>query len=127
MRLLLDTHAFLWWATDPDQLSAPVLQACIDPDTTVLVSLVSAWELQIKAQLGKLQVTTSLDHLFQTQQRNGVQLLPITLGHILHLDQLPLHHKDPFDRLLLAQAIQDELVLVSKDRVFQDYPVSLFW
>jgi PIN domain nuclease of toxin-antitoxin system len=57
----------------------------------------------------------------------GLQLLPITLGHILSLDQLPLYHKDPFDRLLLAQAIQDELVLVSKDRVFQDYPVSLFW
>jgi PIN domain nuclease of toxin-antitoxin system len=72
MRLLLDTHAFLWWATDPDQLSTPVLQACMDPDTTVLVSLVSAWELQIKAQLGKLHVTTSLDHLFRTQERNGV-------------------------------------------------------
>ena len=127
MKLIFDTHAFLWWATDPDQLSPAVRSACADHTTTLLVSVVSAWELQIKTQLGKIRFTSSLEHLFVTQQRDGVQLLPITLTHILYLDQLPLHHKDPFDRLILAQAHVEEAHLVSKDHVFQAYPVKLFW
>lgn len=127
MKLLLDTHTFLWWDNEPSQLSGTIYALCQDPNNELLLSLVSIWEIQIKAQLGKLQLRTALAQVVADQQRNGVTLLPITLPHILALQNLPPHHKDPFDRLLIAQAQNEGASLLSKDAEFADYAVSVLW
>ena len=87
----------------------------------------SIWEIQIEAQLGKLQLRTGLAKIITDQQQNGVTLLPVTLPHILALQQLPVHHKDPFDRLLTTQAQSEGASLLSKDSEFSDYAVSVVW
>jgi PIN domain nuclease of toxin-antitoxin system len=128
MNTLLDTHTFLWWANEPERLSARVRALLENPKMTLLLSVVSLWEIQIKAQSGKLTLTIPLKTLVETQQRtNQIQVLPVTLAHILALDDLPLHHKDPFDRLLIAQANVENAVLASVDAVFGQYPVNVIW
>ena len=128
MRLLLDTHVFIWWDSEPAKLSPRVLALCQDRKNTLLLSVVSAWEIQVKIQLGKLKLYMPLSHLIEGQQEtNALEVLPITLDHVLALEALPAHHKDPFDRLLLAQSTVEDVVLVSKDPVFTNYPVNVVW
>lgn len=128
MNLLLDTQGFLWWSDAPGKLSRTALAALQDPANRLVLSVVSAWEIQIKLSVGKLSLSTSLDHLIKTQQEtNGVRVLPVYLEHIYHLANLPPAHKDPFDRLLIAQAIAEELTLLSADAIFARYPVSVLW
>jgi PIN domain nuclease of toxin-antitoxin system len=118
MKLLLDTHTFIWWYNEPDKLSKPVLTACQDKENLILLSVASAWEMQIKLQSGKLKINLPLAEVIDHQrQDNGMEVLPVTLAHVLALQSLPLHHKDPFDRLLIAQANVKNAVLVSKDAV----------
>lgn len=101
MKLLLDTHTFIWWDREPDLIPFTTLTLMQQADTQLLVSLVSLWEIQIKTQIGKLTLQTPLAEIIAHQQtENGITLLPITLPHILELDNLPQHHKDPFARLL---------------------------
>jgi PIN domain nuclease of toxin-antitoxin system len=125
MKGLLDTHAFIWWDSDPSRLSAPALAFLLDPANTVYLSVVSVWEMQIKHQLGKLNLRTALASIVAQQQGQGIQVLPVTLDHVLALDGLPTPHKDPFDRLLVAQALAEGAVLLSGDVVFAQYPVSV--
>jgi len=128
MKLLLDTHSFIWWANEPEKLSERVLTACEDKKNDLILSVVSVWEMQIKIQLGKLQLRHPLKELVSKQQEtNNLQILPITLEHVLALEDLPNHHRDPFDRLLIAQSRKEKLRLVSKDDVFPRYSVKLFW
>ena len=128
MKLLLDTHTFVWWNSNPAKLSTRVLQLCQDRENIVLFSVVSAWEMQIKLQLGKLKLGLPLSEVIESQrQTNNVQVLPITLAHVLALQNLPAHHKDPFDRLLIAQANEENAVLLSGDSVFAKYSVELIW
>lgn len=128
MKLLLDTHTFIWWDSDPARLSPQVLALCQNRDNTVLLSVVSVWEMQIKSQLGRLTLHTSLTEIVTSQQQsNGIQILPVTLAHVLALDTLPLHHKDPFDRLLISQASLEGATLLSKDTIFTDYAVKVMW
>jgi PIN domain nuclease of toxin-antitoxin system len=128
MRLLLDTHTFIWWDSAPDKLSSQVLALGTDQANEMILSVTSVWEMQIKLQLGKLQLKLPLEEIIKSQQQtNNIQVLPITLAHTLALDGLPMHHKDPFDRLLVAQAGVEELVLVSCDKIFEQYPVKLLW
>ncbi|MBS3964259.1 MAG: type II toxin-antitoxin system VapC family toxin [Methylomonas sp.] len=128
MNLLLDTHVFLWLNDTPEKLSPAALAACQDENNTLFLSLASAWEIQIKQQLGKLELSESLHTLVTTQQQqNGLQLLPIEMAHIEALSQLPSVHRDPFDRLLIAQSIQQHMQIVSADQVFTGYPVELIW
>ena len=104
MRLLLDTHALLWWHEDSDRLSKPASEAIREPGSAVFLSVVNAWEMQIKTQLGKLSITGSVADVIRSEvASNGFRILPVTLDHVYGLGQLPLHHKDPFDRLLVAQ------------------------
>lgn len=128
MKLLFDTHAFIWWDSDPTRLSAHALAACQNPENRLLLSVASVWEMQIKMQLGKLRLSLPLREIIETQQRtNQIAVLPITLPHVLVLDTLPTHHKDPFDRLLVAQAIIEDAGLITKDEVFAHYPVKVIW
>lgn len=128
MKLLLDTHAFIWWDSAPNKLSPQILTLCQDQANEIILSVASVWEMQIKSQLGKLQLKLPLEEIIKGQQQtNNIQVLPITLTHTLALDGLPMHHKDPFDRLLIAQANVEAAVLVSRDKVFQQYSVKLLW
>jgi len=128
MKLLLDTHSFIWWDSDPLRLTPHVLEMCQDPRNVLLLSVASVWEMQIKLQLGKLKLSLPLPELVKGQQQiNKINILTIKLEHVLALDKLPPHHKDPFDRLLIAQTQVEEAVLVSKDPFFAEYQVKLLW
>jgi PIN domain nuclease of toxin-antitoxin system len=127
MRGLLDTHAFIWCDSQPSKLSPRAAAFIQDPANTVLLSVVSVWEMLIKLQLGKLTLTAPLATILAQQQANGIQILPATLDHVLAVENLPAVHKDPFDRLLVAQATVEGAVLLSADAVFAQYPVNLLW
>lgn len=127
MRLLLDTHAFIWWDRDVTKLPAHVYAACMDNEHTLCLSAVSVWEIQIKIGIGKLNLERPLQRLVEEQMANGVEILPVKLPHLWQLSDLPQLHGDPFDRLLIAQAIAEDMHLVSADRVFSSYPVKLYW
>ena len=126
MRLLLDTHVFIWWADQQESLSATALSALKDEANELLLSVASVWEMQIKVQLGKLRLSRPLRELVESQvEMNDLKILPVGLAHVLVLDTLPFHHKDPFDRLLIAQSIQEDVTLVSADPEFPAYSVKL--
>ena len=128
MKLLLDTHTFIWWDSDPAKLSATAMALCTDPANELILSVTSLWEMQIKHQLGKLSLRLPLvDIVAHQQATNGVIVLPILPTHVFALDGLPTAHKDPFDRLLVAQANSEGATLVSADAIFKSYPVRLAW
>ncbi len=128
MKYLLDTQAFIWFNGKSSRLSERVVTLCSDPSTLLFVSLASIWEMQIKLGLGKLSLPAPLAEIITTQQsRNGIQLLPIELSHVLELASLPDHHKDPFDRLLIAQANVEKVPIISNDPQIGKYPVSVVW
>jgi len=114
MKFLLDTHTFIWWDSEPEKLSQRALELCRNPSNTLLLSITSIWEMQIKLQLGKLSLKIPLAEMINTQQEtNQIGLLSITVSHVLALNTLPNIHKDPFDRLLVAQANLENARLIS--------------
>lgn len=126
MKLLLDTHVFIWWADQPEKLSPAALSALENEANELLLSVASVWEMQIKIQLGKLKLSLPLKDLIKNQQEtNDLTVSPVALTHVLALDALPFHHKDPFDRLLIAQSIEEDLTLVTADSQFSAYSVKL--
>ena len=128
MKLLLDTHAFLWLNDDSEQLSQTVKELCSSGEHDFYLSIASPWEMQIKNQLGKLSLAMPIAELInKNTQENNINLLPINLSHISYLEQLPAHHKDPFDRIIIAQAIIEDMTIVTIDHAFVDYPVQIAW
>ncbi len=128
MKLLLDTHAFIWWDGDQSKLSPAARAACESSANSLFLSLASVWEMQIKVQLGKLNLRLPLEKILRDQQEhNGLILEPVTLDDILGLEQLPPHHRDPFDRLLIAQAGRGGFQLVSQDPEIARYFVPVLW
>lgn len=121
MRLLLDTHALLWWLAD-DGLTDQARDAVADQANLVMVSAVSAWEISIKKALGKL---TAPDDLEQQIDEGGFAPLPITIRHGIAAGELPRHHDDPFDRMLIAQAVAEGLTVLTHDKHFADYDVAI--
>jgi PIN domain nuclease of toxin-antitoxin system len=127
MRLLLDTHVFLWWVADDPRLPPRARRAIADAGECFL-SIASCWEMAIKVSLGKLTLPTTVERFVPLQlAANGIGLLPIDLDHVAHVAVLPFHHRDPFDRLLAAQALLEHLVVVSADPVFRRYGVKRAW
>jgi PIN domain nuclease of toxin-antitoxin system len=127
MKILLDTHIFIWWNGDLDRLSPTARSLCEDKDNTLVLSLASIWEMQIKHQLGKLAFHQPLPDIIHSQRRdNALELLPVMVEHIYALRDLPHHHRDPFDRMLVAQANVEQLTLLTVDPIFQQYEVPLF-
>jgi PIN domain nuclease of toxin-antitoxin system len=124
VRILLDTHAFIWWVDDDPSLSSPARTAIADPANEVFLSVVSTWEMAIKIAIGKLTLAGPLDSLVKTQQ---FKPLPIIYEHTYAVQTLPLHHRDPFDRLLIAQAVVENMELVSGDGQFAPYGVRMLW
>jgi PIN domain nuclease of toxin-antitoxin system len=128
VKLLLETHAFIWWDSNLEQLSNTALNFLADAANELLLSVASVWEIQVKRQLGKLSLQSSLAEILTAQQTtNALSVLSINAEHVLTLDQLPAIHKDPFDRILIAQAIYEDAVLVSADSMFASYPVQTIW
>lgn len=128
MRLLLDTHAFLWFITNDSQLSAAAKVLIADPSNEILVSPVSYWEIAIKVKLGKYPLSVPyLTLITQGVDSNGFKVLPIEPRHTEMLTTLPLHYGDPFDRLMVAQAMVEEISLVSIDPQLGAYPIKRIW
>lgn len=128
MRLLLDTHVWIWWLTDPDRLSRPAHSSLRDPDSQLYLSPASTWELMVKSAAGRVTVAGSVEALVEEAiTASGVLPLPIEHSHALRLRQLPAHHRDPFDRMLVAQAQADGLILVTADRQLSAYDVETLW
>ena len=128
MILLLDTHTMLWMLYEPNKLSARVRALLADPTNNLLVSICSLWELTIKIGIGKMEIPSSnIPALLRNLESFGVGLLPVIPTHLLALQQLPRHHRDPFDRILIAQAKAESIPLVSKDEDIQEYDLELVW
>lgn len=128
MNLLLDSHTFVWWRDEPNKLSPLALTEISNPNNDVFLSVVTVWELQIKIALNKFTIKGTLENAVKDeQQNNGFQILPVNLAHALYLENLPLYHKDPFDRLLISQAVVENMTLVSADTNFAHYQVNLLW
>jgi PIN domain nuclease of toxin-antitoxin system len=128
VRLLLDTRSFLWWIADSPKLSHDAREAIADARNEPIFSAVSGWEIAIKAGLGKLELSDPPGE-FVTEQlsRTGLEVLPIHLRHALGVYGLPDHHQDPFDRLLVAQALAEDLTIVTADPFIVRYPVETVW
>lgn len=128
MRLLLDTHAFLWWITDDPRLSEKGREIMGDGKNQLFLSAASGWEIAIKAKLGKLKVSDNLEHFIPEQVAlNAIENLPIVLSHVLHVYTLPDYHRDPFDRLLISQAQLEGLPILTVDSQISQYPVKVLW
>lgn len=128
MRLLLDTHVFLWWIADAPELSTKARKAIANGGNECFVSLASCWEMAIKASLGKLQLSQSIERFVPEQlAANGFRLLGLDFSHVSRTETLPYHHRDPFDRLLVAQALTDNLAVVSVEAVMSRYGVKRIW
>jgi PIN domain nuclease of toxin-antitoxin system len=128
MRLLLDSQAFILILQQPNSLGSAARDAIVDPDNEIFLSVVTPIEMQIKVNLKKLSFAKSVrEHVQFELDRGKFQLLPITLDHIDALSRLPNHHRDPFDRLLIAQAIQESLMLVTSDETIAKYAVPVLW
>ena len=127
MRGLLDTHTLIWAVEDSDKLSEPAKAFLDDPGNTVLVSVVSIWEIVIKHKLGKLPLGQPLGAMLSQLPAAGITVLPVQLDHVLAVERLPDPHRDPFDRLLAGQAIVEGAALISGDSIFRQYPVTVVW
>ena len=128
MRVLLDTHAFLWWITDDPRLSGRAREVISDGRNELYFSAASGWEIAIKAGLGRLEISGDLQRFVAEQlSRNAIQTLPIHLSHVLHTSALPSHHGDPFDRILVSQALLEKMPLMSADPQITRYPVEVVW
>lgn len=128
MKLLLDTNAFIWLDADPSRLSPRASMLLTDPANEVLLSAVSVWEIVIKSQIGKLALRDAIPRVVSEQVgKNSIHLLEVQVAHVYAVSSLPRSHKDPFDRLLVAQAIEEGASLVTSDSVFSQYPVAVEW
>lgn len=121
MNILLDTCVILWWMSDFSALSEYERKLIADPDNMIYVSMASLWEISIKRSIGKLHI----DKAFYQKVSEDMSILSISIDHLKHLDQLPFHHKDPFDRMLIAQSLANNLKIMTHDQQFNQYAISL--
>jgi PIN domain nuclease of toxin-antitoxin system len=127
-RYLLDTHVLLWWLFDDPKLSRPAHDVIQAPENAILVSSASGWEIATKHRLGKLaHADEAVRHLPSLLRKSRMTVLPITMEHALAAGTLPGPHRDPFDRMLIAQGQIEELPIVTSDRAFHQYSVELVW
>jgi PIN domain nuclease of toxin-antitoxin system len=128
MRVLVDTHAFLWWILDDAALSRRARETIASPENECLLSAASGWEMAIKVSIGKLELDGTVERFVPHHLAvNGFRELPVELRHAAGVARLPLLHRDPFDRLLVSQALVENLAIVSADPVFRRYGVKRIW
>ena len=128
MKLLLDTHAFLWFSLNDPKLSSVARATIVDPRNSTSVSVGSLWEIAIKVRLGNLRLLVPFDSIVREAYTTpGLDVLHIQPQHLLRLAQLPFHHRDPFDRLFVSQVLSDSLTLVSADEILDAYGIQRIW
>jgi PIN domain nuclease of toxin-antitoxin system len=127
VKVLLDTHAFIWWMEAADRLPRNAMAVIAGSENQVLISAVVAWEIAIKVNLGKITASVSIDELARVIRDQGFDELAISLDHAVRAGSLPPHHSDPFDRMLIAQALVEDVPIVSNDRAFDAYGVRRLW
>lgn len=128
MRFLLDTHSLLWFLSGDASLSQRARRIIENPDDVILVSIASLWEIAIKHSLGKLKLAQPFDELFPHQLSiNSISLLDIQLRHLARISNLEFHHRDPFDRLLAAQSLSEEIPILSSDEALDAYGLERIW
>lgn len=127
MDVLVDTHAVIWFITDDKKLPLNTKKILEDKDNKCFVSLATFWEIAIKYSLERLDLNASLEKIFQIIEDTEFELLPVTIAHVLKNSKLEFHHQDPFDRIIIAQAMIENLSVVSKDGQFKKYGIPLIW
>ena len=128
MRIIIDTQVLIWWTNDVSNISPRVQDIIFDLDNELWLSLAIIWEIQIKISLGKLHLLRPLPNIIVTQiEENQIKILPIELSHVYTLGQLPLHHRDPFDRLIIAQSLIEKMPIASIDKAFDAYSSERIW
>ncbi|MDZ7934445.1 MAG: type II toxin-antitoxin system VapC family toxin [Emticicia sp.] len=121
MNLLLDTHTFLWFSSGSDEIPKRIIDLIENANNKSFVSLASLWEISIKTSLGKLQIKNDFDKILNDIEDNKLHLLPISFSHIVTQNKLPLIHRDPFDRLIISQGISENINIISRDEIFDEY------
>ncbi|MES2765614.1 MAG: type II toxin-antitoxin system VapC family toxin [Bacteroidota bacterium] len=127
MKLLLDTQVLIWIFGQQEKLSAQAVEFIQDKNNELFVSIVSLWEIAIKIKLGKLNLPVELSQFIADVTANDIEILNIETSHLLHLTSLPLHHRDPFDRLIISQGMVEKLRFISSDKAFVLYPITNAW
>ncbi|NJK68022.1 MAG: type II toxin-antitoxin system VapC family toxin [Microcoleus sp. SU_5_3] len=127
MNILLDTHTLLWYLQDSKELSSKAAELIEDPTNSLWLSIASLWEISIKLGLGKLSLQNSFSELEEVLQQLKIEVLPITFSDTKCYLNLPLHHRDPFDRILVAQAMNHSFILISRDVAFDAYDIQRLW
>lgn len=128
MKLLVDSHALIWSILNDHRLSPRAKRIFREGTDELSVSIVSLWELSIKIAIGKLRtIGSSVAYLRDECEEYGIQIIPLSTSHILRAEALPLHHRDPFDRLLIGQALEEGLSILTNDAQFRSYPVKVVW
>ncbi len=128
MKLLLDTQCLLWWFTEPERLNSDAIEQIISEDNQLFFSVASAWEIAIKVSVGKLPLPDPVDiYVASRMQQLGAKYQGITFPHVCKVATLPLLHRDPFDRILVAQSQIEQLTLMTADEILTKYSVDLFW
>jgi PIN domain nuclease of toxin-antitoxin system len=128
MRILLDTHTFLWAGVEPAQLSPKASELFLDAQNDLFLSIASIWEMAIKSSLGKLVFHKPLEsYILDLLQENSIQQLSVDFRHVTRVSTLPFHHRDPFDRLLVSQALEEKIAILSCDTAFDAYGVQRVW
>ncbi len=127
MKYLLDTHTLIWFMEGDHQLSKSAKDVIEDTSNEKFVSIVSFWEMAIKISLQKLDLKKPLKQLITEVLETDIQVLPLSFNDILIVSQLPFHHRDPFDRIIIAQAITENITIIGQDSHFEEYDISIFW
>jgi PIN domain nuclease of toxin-antitoxin system len=128
LKALLDTHVFLWWITDDPQLSVQIRRIISDIDNEFFFSAASCWEIAIKAQLGKIKLPAKPDNFISEQLAvNAIQSMPVQSSHALHVFNLPPLHRDPFDRIIVAQSSLENIPVITSDFLISQYDIAAIW
>jgi PIN domain nuclease of toxin-antitoxin system len=128
MRVLIDTHIFIWYIQNSERLPSSIATYINDGRNDILLSIASVWEMAIKQSTGKLNLGLPYASFIEEQMRlNSMELLPLRLDHLEVVTTMPFHHRDPFDRILIAQAMLEDIVIISADSTFSSYPVQRIW
>jgi len=127
MNLLVDTHALIWFITDNNKLPINTKKFIESKDNDCYVSIATFWEIGIKNSIGRLDLNSDLQKIFQIIEESGFDILPITTNHILQNADLELYHQDPFDRIIIAQAIVEKMTIITKDTQFKNYNIPIVW
>jgi PIN domain nuclease of toxin-antitoxin system len=127
MELLIDTQSFIWFMEDDIKMPIKIKEIMNDDDNVLLLSIVSLWEITIKTSIGKLKMQRSIDDVIKNISEYGFKILPIKSNHLLMLSKLEFIHRDPFDRMIIAQGISENIPVISSDNVFKEYPIQVIY